>query len=718
MGIIDFLGKYPAYSGGVCNITVLDFIILIVCIVALRLFSYSTKKYMRSVADFLSANRLAGRYLLTISSSMGGIGVVSIVGGFEAIDQAGLAPQFWNNMMIPLNLLITFTGWVYYRFRETRCLTMAQFFEKRYNRKFRIFAGITCWISGVINFGIFPAVAARFLIFYTGMPERFHLIPGCNFTLSTFLVVMAIDLFFALSFVNMGGQISVMITDCIQGMFSAIAFLICGMVLYFKFGWSGFEQAMLANSKPAEGLSTVNPFAAFKAQNFNMWYYLIQMFTCFYGYYAWQGSQGFFSSAKTPHEAKMGAIIGGWRAVPQVICIALMSYATLCVFRLPEYSALADQINAQRDLVDNVIVKGQMQLPLAMASILPMGIKGLLCTIMVFISFTCHDTYLHSWGAIFVQDVYMPITRKKFRPHEHINILRKSIAFVAVFGYIFSALYPQNQPILMFFAVTGAIWLGGAGSVIIGGLYTSWGKAAGAYAAIITGAIIGLVGVFIKPIWEAFLTATQFSLPTLYANYSEVVDGVVQFKDFPINGQYINMITMTLAIVAYLIGSLISKDKSYDLNKLLHRGKYAIQDIHSSKVYDDAKIGFWQKIVGITQEFSKGDRVWAYILAYWNMFNFLLFLIELFGGLYLWLVVGVDWSQPIWEHVWFIIMFWGTIFNLIIALPCTIWFTIGGLHDIRHLYRDLSVARRDDRDDGSIEEEVEEETGVSATATE
>ncbi len=44
------------------NLYLLDWVIIIGAVVALRVFSYSTKKYMRSVADFLSANRSAGRW--------------------------------------------------------------------------------------------------------------------------------------------------------------------------------------------------------------------------------------------------------------------------------------------------------------------------------------------------------------------------------------------------------------------------------------------------------------------------------------------------------------------------------------------------------------------------------------------------------------------------------------------------------------------------------
>ena len=45
--------------------------------------TYITKKYTTSVADFLSANRCAGRYLLTVSSGMAAVGAISIVGGFR-----------------------------------------------------------------------------------------------------------------------------------------------------------------------------------------------------------------------------------------------------------------------------------------------------------------------------------------------------------------------------------------------------------------------------------------------------------------------------------------------------------------------------------------------------------------------------------------------------------------------------------------------------------
>jgi len=49
------------------------------------------KRYTQSVADFLAANRCAGRYLITISASTAGLGALSFIGFFETYYKAGFS---------------------------------------------------------------------------------------------------------------------------------------------------------------------------------------------------------------------------------------------------------------------------------------------------------------------------------------------------------------------------------------------------------------------------------------------------------------------------------------------------------------------------------------------------------------------------------------------------------------------------------------------------
>jgi solute:Na+ symporter, SSS family len=279
----------------------------------------------------------------------------------------------------------------------------------------------------------------------------------------------------------------------------------------------------------------------------------------------------------------------------------------------------------------------------------------------------------------------MPTRKTPLTKEQHVRLLRLSISGVALFAYVFSWLYPPDQPILMFFAVTGAIWLGGAGSVIIGGLYWRKGTTAGAYSALITGGVIGLVGVFIQNIWKK-LTG----------------------QDFPINGQYINMIAMASAIVMYVVVSLVTGRKlpAYNMDRLLHRGQYAIEGEHI--VHDHGIRSRWQQFVGITAEFSKGDRILAIILVVWNAINFLWFV----GFTIYNLIQKLFFHRLVPDYVWSTYYFVGLMIVVVLSLPTMVWFTVGGVMDMKLLYKHLDSAVIDETDDGSVADDYHEQAHV------
>ena len=55
----------------------------------------------------------------------------------------------------------------------------------------------------------------------------------------------------------------------------------------------------------------------------------------------------------------------------------------------------------------------------------------------------------------------MPLRKKPFGQKQHIRALRWSMAGVAVFAFLFGALYQQMEQIVMWWAVTMAVYVGG-----------------------------------------------------------------------------------------------------------------------------------------------------------------------------------------------------------------------------------------------------------------
>jgi SSS family solute:Na+ symporter len=616
---------------------------------------YISKKYMRSVADFLAAGRSAGRYLVSVGQWIAALGAITVIANFEMNYQAGFPMTWWGLSMGVVVLILTVSGWVVYRFRQTRAMTMAQFFEMRYSRNFRVFAGIMAFLAGIINFGIFPAVGANFFIYFCGLPETFSLF---GLEISTFAFTMVTLLSIALFFVFIGGQIAVIVTDFIQGVFVNLIFVIVILLFVSIFDYQQIFEALQTAPRDA---SLINPFKTSAAKDFNIWYHLIGVFGAIYVVLSWQGTQGYNTSARSAHEAKMGAVLSNWRGIPQVMLLLFIPVCAYTVLHHANFILQADSVNAVLEGVDSKTLQSQLTVPLVLTQLLPVGLMGAFAAVMLAAFVSTHDTYLHSWGSIFIQDVILPLRKKSFAPEQHIKVLRISIIAVAIFIFFFSLLFKQSEYILLFFAITGAIYAGGSGSVIIGGLYWKRGTTAAAWAAMIVGSSIAVGGIIIHQIE----------------------------KDFFINGQVFWFIAMAAAIVIYILVSLLGKKQVFDMDKLLHRGKYVIEDEY--KVIEKTpQRGL--KILGIGKEFTKGDKILYYATYTWILSWFFVFII----GTTINLTGNV--SDESWMKFWYIYL----AFNIAVSIIVVFWFTIGGFKDLRAMFRRLKTMRRDHRDDGTV----------------
>jgi len=659
------------------NMSWIDWVVIAVLCLGLLGISLWAMRLTRSVSDFLSANRCAGRYLLTLADGMAGFGVITLVANFEKFYEAGFGAFWWGMILAPLASIAALSGWVAYRYRETRSLTMAELFERRYSRKFRIYAGTLCWVSGVFNYGIFPMITADLLVNFFGFAPSFEL---AGFVFSTQVSIMVFLLSIAVILTLTGGLITIMITDFIQSQILFISLLAVAVMLVLRFDWNTVSEGLLL-SPP--GRSRINPFDQELLDSFNLFFFSVFAFKIFYNYLGWQGGQGYFAAARSPHEFRMSRILGEWRSGVFYLIMLLPAIGAFVFLNHQNFAAEAAAPLQILAGMEDAKMEARMAVPTFLVFLLPSGLMGLFAAALIFMAVSTDDTQLHSWGSIFVQDILMPLYGKPFTQKTHLVLLRISVITVAVFALLWSTYFPLQDYILMYMLATGTIYLGGSGAVIIGGLYWRRATTAGAWGGMTTGAMIGLSGVLAQAFWPS-LTFFHDSMPA-----------------FPLNGVQIALLSYVASILVFVSVSLLTCKEPFDLERLLLRGKYAVDQDHApSAARAPSQIRSWMRKLGINSEFSTGDKVIYFAQIGWTSF----WLIAFIFGTTAALTVGL--SNPVWLGWWKFVV----VLTISVGVLTVLWFLIGGIRDFRDLIRRLSNADPNTADDGWVEESSKNET--------
>jgi SSS family solute:Na+ symporter len=196
------------------------------------------------------------------------------------------------------------------------------------------------FLSGIVNFGIFPAVEARFFIYFCGIPETISLL-GLN--ISTFPLMMILLIGISLYFVLSGGQVSVIYADFFQGVLVYGVFVILIVYFFFSFDWGHVQQALAA--APADA-SLINPFHTSQVKDFNFWYFLVGIIGVIYGTMSWQGTQAYNASAKSAHEAKMASVLTSLRNLPMNVMFLFIPIIAYTVLNHPDFSDATTAVGA------------------------------------------------------------------------------------------------------------------------------------------------------------------------------------------------------------------------------------------------------------------------------------------------------------------------------------------------------------------------------------
>ena len=128
---------------------------------------------------------------------------------------------------------------------------------------------------------------------------------------------------------------------------------------------------------------------------------------------------------------------------------------------------------------------------------------------------------------------------------------------------------------------------------------------------------------------------------------------------------------------------------------MLHRGPYAVVE-DRTEVTDQA-VPRWQAALGINRDFTFRDKVFYLGMGGWSLFWCILFFVVLLYH------AKFGLSAAAWASFWHFFIW------MVVALASftAIWFTCGGLIDLRQMFQRLKTLTRDPHDDGEFMDEQE-----------
>lgn len=746
----------------------IDWSIVIVPTALVMLLGMYSKRYVHGVADFLSAGRCAGRYVLSMGDVASALAVTGLIAYVEIHYKTGFAITFWNNIIAPLTIAMGLYGYCTYRFRETRAMSLGQFLEMRYNRPFRIFASALRSISEMLANMIMPAIAARFFIYFLDLPHQFTV---CGITFPTFLVIIILCLVLAISLICFGGTLSMLISDAVQGMVLFPLLVVFVVFILWKFSWT--QEIIPVMSDRVAGESFLNSFDVKNLRDFNLLMVFLTVVTSILHRASWIGA-GYTTAARSPHEQKMAGLLGNWRCTLNWLFYALIALGIITMLNHADFSGIAREtkivlsrhiatelvapehredfmkrieaipeirhqigkdapLSHKKDLdtpymeVAHQAMKDyegesegnskfqqyrtlyyQQMIASGMHKLLPSVITGLFCLLMVLAMISTDDTRIFSASLTVTQDVILPFYKKAPTPKHHIMLLRIVSIGVGIF-YAFGSLYmAQLDYINLFVTIMTMMWMGGCGPVMVFGLYSRFGNTAGAFASLISGMVLALGGIAVQRNWAdtvyPFLAARGWAEPlgraleTISAPLNPYVVWKMDPVKFPINSYEIYLVTMLITMTLYIGVSLITRKEPFNLDRMLHRGIYSDDGIGIQPEKMTLRKLF-NKMIGITGEYTRGDRVIAWsVFCYSFLYNFVI----CFALVVIWNLIS-PWPLHWWGCYFFITTL---LVPGIVAFISTFWFGIGGVIDLIRLFRDLEHREADILDNGVVEGNV------------
>jgi SSS family solute:Na+ symporter len=469
-------------------------VILLVVVIA----GAACRKYMKGVSDFVVAGRGVRKSLALSTGLAESIGIIT----FARVMQQGFLHGLsyaWIDVvdMLVVAVVFGYFGVVVVKFRRGEFMTVAQYFERRYNKNVRLVAGIATACAGVLNFAVFPIVASRFLTYFLGVPLKIEIL---GVSIATIPTLMALLIIAALLFTNLGGMIAVMFTGFLQSLVLAAGMAIMLVASFAHVGIFNVVQGLKTNL----GQSAFNPFAdGSYGPLFLLWVGL----NTFFIYIAFSPTMQKIASADSEKTAQAMTFVGAIFNKGRLMIMMLVGIAALVAMGANPPAGL-DVTKEQWSRIAGPMFLGQILPPVANGIVLSCFLTAFLSTVAM---------YLLSWTSVIINDVICVMLKKPMVSKTHILSFRITLLLIAVFLFVFGIVYEPTESILEYIFLTGTMFTG-IGITLVFGLYWKRINSAGAWAAIICASILPFLDLLFRRIPHL-----GYNIPSQYSGLATII---------------------------------------------------------------------------------------------------------------------------------------------------------------------------------------------------
>lgn len=383
----------------ILGLSFLDIIVILIYISVIVYMGWWTKKKVQSSGDYFMGGRKGSRIMMIANAFGAGTHTDQAIAVSGATYQIGLAGIWYQWVWLFATPFYWIVAPIY---RRVRYVTIADFFEKRYGAKVGVAYSIMGILFFMLNLGLILKGTATAIEAVT------------DGAISTEVIVVTLTLFF-LCYSVLGGLVSALIVNLLQGMFILVlSFLLIPFALNAIGGMAAAKASL-----PEYMFSFVAPTEV------TLYFIVAVIINGLVGIVVQPHHMAIGGAGKTELDCRIGWTFGNFAKR-----FATLGWALVGVFAAALFPGLE---NENRELAFGI----------AVANLLPSGLVGLMIAAMAAaVLAACHN-YMVGGSALLTKNILSKFHSKTLEKYNELNVARVTSIGIVLGGVLIALAIPS-----------------------------------------------------------------------------------------------------------------------------------------------------------------------------------------------------------------------------------------------------------------------------------